>query len=293
MKKVQAATVVAFKSHVDRMAEFLTSQGYKIQHMHLIEGISRYEGARDWRTYHAALAATPAAPVAEERIGDADLERPVGIMTDSAMRLRHADLEAFDNGIHGELPLSPEEAAEYQALSLLLAQSGPATEEGCLINVCAAGITPAEAAAMSEMLYEWDDELSFADILAILRGTKKEGNVSATSGFTDLTREQLADELENLARERGDVPRPPAGKCTSPVEDHALSCLDYWGSLSYLEILEILDSEDPERRKEIDVHPSLVGFSNSEISENIRREHRWAMRNPRLNPTLDWMLDLQ
>lgn len=73
-------------------------------------------------------------------------------------------------------------------------------------------------------------------------------------------------------------------KVTTPAEDHALSCLEYWGSLSFNEILEILDSEDPERRKEIDVHPSLVDFSNSEISEIIRREHRWAMSEPRLNP---------
>jgi hypothetical protein len=233
MKKVQAAAVEAFKSRVDRLAESLSAQGYDVQHMHLIEGVARYEGARDWRTLRAQLAAAPALAV--------------------------------------EAP-------------------GPdANADSCLIAPSEA--TDAQSAAMSEMLYEWDDNLSFADILAILRGSKQDGNVNATTGFTHLTREQLADELENLANLLDDVFSPPPGKCTSPVEDHALSCLEFWGSLSYLEILEILDSEDPERRKEIDVHPSLVGFSNSELSEIIRREHRWAMRNPRLNPTRDLNLD--
>lgn len=230
MKKAQAAAVVEFKSRVDRIADFLKAQGYDVQHMHLMEGIARYEGSRDWRTYRALLAVPPA-PQAnpEDLVDDEDENRCV-----------------FK---HGEA-------------------------------------TDTQAEAMSQMLYEWDDEDSFADILAILRGTKQ-GNVSATTGYTDLSREQLADGLEQLARTLGEMNEhpagtsPAAGKCTSPAEDHALSCLEYWGSLSFNEILEILDSEDPERRKEIDVHPSLVDFSNKEISEIIRREHRWALSEAR------------
>lgn len=230
MKKAQAAAVVEFKSRVDRIADFLKAQGYDVQHMHLMEGIARYEGARDWRTYRALLATPPAASA------------PV-------MTAENADDEADSDACHGEA-------------------------------------TDAQIAAMSEMLYEWDDELSFADILAILRGAKWDRSVSATTGYTNLTREQLADELEALAHTMEEVhaqsSSPVNGKVTSPAEDHALSCLEYWGSLTFNEVLEILDSEDPERRKEIDVHPSLVNFSNSEISEIIRREHRWALDQPHL-----------
>lgn len=221
MKKAQNEAVIDFKSRVDRMENFLKSQGYAVQHMHLVEGLAKYEGSRDWRTYRAQLTATPAAPAA---MRDTD------------------DVEELNMGI----------------------QPGEATD--------------AQAAAMAEMLYEWDDDLSFADILAVLRGTNTDGHASATDGYTHLSSEQLADNLEARARElEGATIESPAQRVTSSVEDHALSCLEYWGSLTYDEILGILDSEDPERRKEIDVHPSLVGFSNKELSEIIRREHRWAL----------------
>ena len=60
MKKVQSPAVFEFKARVDNIADFLRSQGYDVKHMVLMEGIARYEGARDWRTYRAKLASSSA-----------------------------------------------------------------------------------------------------------------------------------------------------------------------------------------------------------------------------------------
>lgn len=222
MKQVQAAAVVEFKSRVDRIADFLKAQGYDVQHMHLMEGIARYEGSRDWRTYRALLATPPAPQAAPENLVDDEDENRCMFK-------------------HGEA-------------------------------------TDAQAEAMSEMLDEWDDEDSFEDILATLRNMSSDRTISAQAGYTHLTREQLADALENFARAReAEIADNSPSRVMSRAEQHSLSCLEYWGSLTFDEILEILDSEDPVRRKEIDVHPSLVDFSNKEISEIIRREYRWAL----------------
>lgn len=55
MKKVEFAAVEAFKTKVENLSAFFAAKGYAIQHMHLMEGLSQYEGARDWRTYRAQL----------------------------------------------------------------------------------------------------------------------------------------------------------------------------------------------------------------------------------------------
>lgn len=229
MKKVQAAGVVEFKSRVDRIAEFLKTQGYDVQHMHLMEGLSRYEGARDWRTYRDQLASTPAQDVvaAEDEVNDEDGQ-----------------------------PLIAAAAVD--------------------------DITEARGAAMLDMLYEWDDELSFSDILAVLRGTKKDGYASAGDGYTHLSWPELADALEKMAEAKEKEQSLP--KLTKPEFAALETCLCYWGSLTYREVLEILDTEGDNRRQDLDAGDSQVGMSDAELAARIRSEYQFFLRFLQINP---------